>query len=297
MHVIIAGASGYVGTELSHQLAAAGHTVTRLVRRAAQGPSESQWAPARGEIAADVMTGVDAVVNLSGASLSRLPWTPRYKREILRSRLDATNTLARAISSAATPPSVFLSGSAVGFYGNRPGQDLTEESERGEGLLPGIVEQWEAAARVVPSATRLVLLRTGIVVGRGGAFAPLELLTRFGLGARLGNGRAHWPWVSLHDEAAAIVHLLTSKLSGPVNLVGPTPASSDAITKRLALAMRRPRVFAIPRGLLELGLGDAARGLMLSDQRVIPAKLLEDHFRFRDETIEKAISSVWSARA
>ena len=295
MHVIVGGASGYVGTELVHQLGEAGHTIVRLVRREAQGPSESRWNPAAGEIDQSVIDSADAVVNLSGASLARLPWTAAYKRELLASRVQATSTLAAAISASATPPSSFLSGSAVGFYGSRPDEDLTESSPRGEGFLADVVEQWEHAAQRVPSGVRVALLRTGIVVGKGGAFGPLELLTKFGLGARLGDKSIRWPWISLHDEAAAIVHLLTSPLSGPVNLVGPTPATSDAITKRLALAMRRPRLFAIPGFAVSAGLGDAGRELMLSSQRVLPEKLIADGFGFRDETVEQAIRAVWTA--
>src|SRR4051812_37595559 len=146
MHVVVGGASGYVGTELVHQLGAAGHTVVRLVRRPAQGPSESQWDPARGEIDVSVIESADAVINLSGANLARLPWTAAYRRELVSSRLTATRTLASAISAAATAPSTFLSGSAVGFYGSRPGEDLSESAPRGEGFLPDLVEQWEQAA-------------------------------------------------------------------------------------------------------------------------------------------------------
>ena len=297
MHVVVGGASGYVGTELVHQLGEAGHTIVRLVRREAQGPSESRWNPATGEVDADVIQSADAVINLSGASLAKLPWTSAYKRELLASRLQATSTLAAAISAAPSPPPIFLSGSAVGFYGDRPGEDLTEASPQGDGFLADLVEQWEHAAQQVPSGVRVALLRTGIVVGKGGAFAPLELLTKFGLGSRLGDKQIRWPWISLHDEAAAIVHLLTSTLSGPVNLVGPTPATSDAITKRLALAMKRPRVFAIPGFVVSAGMGTAGRELMLSSQRVLPERLLADGFVFRDETVDEAIRATWPARA
>lgn len=297
MHIVVAGASGFVGTELLHQLGDTEHTVVRLVRRAAQGPSESRWDPARGGIDGELIDSADAVINLSGASLARLPWTTGYRREILSSRLQATSTLAAAISAAATPPSIFLSGSAVGIYGDRGNEDLTEASPRGEGFLADVVERWEAAAQQVPASVRVVLLRTGIVVGRGGAFTPLELLTRFGLGAKLGDGQARWPWIGLHDEAAAIMHLLTSGLSGPVNLTGPTPATSDAITKRLALALGRPRIFTIPRPFISAGLGEAGRSLLLPSQRVLPARLQADGFQFRDETIESAIRAVWPGRA
>lgn len=297
MHVVVGGASGYVGTELLHQLGEAGHTIVRLVRREAQGPSESPWDPATGEIDGALIDSADAVINLSGASLAKLPWTPTYKRELVSSRLQATATLARAISAAATPPSVFLSGSAVGFYGDRPDEDLTEASPRGEGFLADLVEQWEAAAHEVPSGVRVVTLRTGIVVGHGGAFGPLELLTRFGLGSKLGDGMARWPWISLHDEAAAIVHLLDSTLSGPVNLTGPTPATSDAITKRLAFAMGRPRIWTIPAPIISGLMGDAGRELLLPSQRVLPVKLQDDGFVFQNETVESAISAAWPARA
>jgi uncharacterized protein (TIGR01777 family) len=297
MHIVVSGASGYVGTELLHQLAAADHTVVRLVRREAQGPSESRWSPSTGFVDHGVIDSADAVINLSGAPLARLPWTTSYKRELLSSRLGPTRTLANAIAHSPTPPTVFLSASAVGFYGNRPGEDLTEDSRAGTGFLPGIVAQWEASARIAAVATRVVTMRTGIVVGRGGAFTPLELLTRFGLGSRLGDGTARWPWISLHDEAAAIVHLLHSRLSGPVNLVGPTPATSDAITRRLALALTRPRAWAIPRSLIELAFGDAGRELLLSSQRILPTRLIADGFLFRHETVEAAIRAVWPGRA
>ena len=295
MHIVVAGASGYVGTELLHHLAAAGHTVVRLVRRSAQGPSESSWSPSAGVVDQSAIDSADAVVNLSGASLARLPWTPRYRREMLASRLTTTSTLATAIARSSTPPSVFLSGSAVGFYGNRPGEALTEDSAAGHGVLPDLVTQWEDAATT--AATRVVTLRTGIVVGHGGAFTPLELLTRWGLGARLGDGTAYWPWISLHDEAAAIVHLLGSRLAGPVNLVGPTPATSDVITRQLATAMNRPRIWPIPRRVIEFALGDAGRELVLSNQRVVPTRLIEDGFVFRDDTVDTAIRAAWPARA
>jgi uncharacterized protein len=297
MRVLLAGASGMIGVELRHQLAAAGHDVERLVRRQARTAHEHSWSPSAGIIDTGVIDAVDAVINLSGAPLTRLPWTSRYTRELRSSRVQATRTLAEAMDRAATPPSVFLSGSAVGYYGNRPGEDLTEASSIGTGLLPSITDDWERTAHLAPTATRVVTLRTGIVVGRGGAFTPLSLLTRFGLGARIGSGQQRWPWISLRDEAAAIIHLLDSTITGPVNLVGPTPATADAITRRLATAMRRPRWFSVPEKLLHLGLGTAADELLLSSQRVIPEKLLNDGFRFEHPTVEDAIRAVWPARA
>ncbi len=295
MRIVIGGASGFVGTELLAQLTGAGHEVVRLVRREA-GSGESRWDPARGEIDAAVVEAADAVITLSGASLAQLPWPPRYRRELVSSRLQATSTLAAAISAATAPPTTFLSGSAVGFYGDRPNENLTEQSRRGTGFLADLVEQWEHAAHQVPSGVRVVTLRTGIVVGRGGAFAPLELLTRLGLGSRLGGADIRWPWISLHDEAAAIVHLLDSNLSGPVNLVGPTPATQDAITRHLAVTLHRPRWFAIPSALVSLGMGAAGRELLLPSQRVVPENLMADGFGFRDETVESAIRAVWPAR-
>ena len=293
--VLVSGASGFIGQELQRQLREHGHEVLRLVRREPVAPDERAWRPSEGSLDPRVLDEVDAVINLAGASLSRLPWTPAYKRLLVSSRAAATATITNALAAASAPPSVLLNGSAVGFYGDRPDEDLTENSAQGSGFLAELVAGWEGAAHLAPAGIRVVTFRTGLVVGTGGAFTPLGLLTRFGLGSRLGSGEQRWPWISLHDEAAAIMHLLASTLEGPVNLAGPTPATSDAVTRRLAFALHRPRIWSIPKPLIEVGLGTAGRELLLSSQRVIPRKLLDDGFVFRHESVEDAIRATWPA--
>ncbi|ROP73105.1 hypothetical protein EDF18_3073 [Frigoribacterium sp. PhB107] len=294
--VLVSGASGLVGTELRRQLVAAGHTVVALVRREARDEGEATWVPAAGIVDRTLLDRADAVVNLSGASLGRLPWTAAYKREIRDSRVTATATLAHGMAGAERPPAVFLSGSAVGIYGDRPGERLTEQSPRGSGFLSDVVADWEAATAPTPDATRVVHLRTGVVVGPGGAMAPLLPLTKLGLGSRLGTGDQFWPWISLHDEAAAIVHLLTSSLSGPVNLAGPTPATSDALTRRLAQDLGRPYALTVPEVVISTAMQEAGREMLLPSQQVVPEALLADGFAFRHRTVDQAVDALVGSR-
>lgn len=297
MRVLLAGASGMIGGELRSQLAAAGHDVRRLVRREPAASDESRWDPEAHSIDVGLFDWADAVINLSGSSLQRLPWTTATKRRILSSRLQATGTLAEGMRRAAEPPAVFVSGSAVGYYGDRPGQQLTEAATKGRGFLADVVDAWEAAARLVPAGTRVTLARTGVVIGRGGALKPLLPLAKAGLAGPLGGGRQHWPWVSLHDEAAALVHLLTSPLEGPVNIAAPTPATAGELVRALAQAVRRPYFLPVPSFAIELALQDAGRELLLADQLVVPQKLLDDGFVFRDPTVEDAMDRLVEVRA
>lgn len=292
LRVLVSGASGLIGTALTAQLRSAGHTVLTLVRREPVGESESRWDPNAGEIDAGFVASADAVVNLSGASLSRLPWTAGYRHTILQSRLNATHLLAEAMREATNGPRVLVSGSAVGFYGNRPGETLTEQKPVGTGFLAHVVADWEAAAQTAGDGVRVVTVRTGLVIASGGALAPIMLLTRVGLGGRMGTGRQHWPWISLHDEAAAIVHLLTSELSGPVNLVGPQPATASQVTRRVAANLNRPHLLTVPRPAISLLLGEAGRDLLLADQSVSSELLVADGFRFRHTAVEDAVDAV-----
>lgn len=291
--VLIAGGSGFIGSELTRQLEQAGDTVLRLVRRPARTPSERSWDPEAGWIKTSLVEGVDAVVNLSGASISRLPWTLPYKREILQSRLQATGTLVQAIQRAENPPAVFLSGSAVGFYGDRPGELLTESSVQGSGFLAKVTEAWERAAAPAAARSRVVTLRTGLVVGRGGgALKPLTLLAKAGLAGPVGSGEQIWPWVSLHDEAAAIRHLLDSELAGPVNIVGPEPVPAATVVRELAESLHRPYWLPAPSWALKAALADAGRDLLLADQNVSSQKLTADGFTFRDTTFDAALAAL-----
>ncbi|GGI47953.1 uncharacterized protein (TIGR01777 family) [Agromyces flavus] len=297
MRVLVAGASGFIGTAVTSRLVEEGHEVLRLVRRRAHAHDEVSWSPASGIIDFTVMDRVDAVLNLSGASLTRLPWTRRYRDEILESRVAATRTLADAMRKASSPPEAFLSGSAVGIYGDRPGELLTEHSVPGRGFLADVVGRWEAAAQLAPHETRTVLLRTGIIVGPGGAFKPITRLTRTGASGRLSTGGQHWPWIALDDEVGAIVHLLGSSISGPVNLVGPTPATADRIMSAVAERLHRPYAFQVPAPLLKLGLGAAAEDLLLSSQKVRPQRLIDDGYRFAHPTVEAALDAMFNVES
>ncbi|MFP7760084.1 TIGR01777 family oxidoreductase [Marisediminicola sp. LYQ85] len=294
--ILVAGASGLIGTELVTQLRADGYEVRTLVRREATAPGEFTWSPRAGTIAPGALDSVDAVISLSGASLGRIPWTRDYRAAILESRVLTTSTLATAIARSTQPPSVFLSASAVGIYGDRPGELLTEESTRGRGFLADVVEQWESAAQIAAAATRVVTFRTGFVIGDGGGMKPLLLLTKFGLGSRIASGAQNLPWISLHDEAAAIRHLLTSEIEGAVNLVGPVPSTFEMMTRALARRLRRPHLFVLPRFVISTVMGEAGRQLLLVSQRAVPQRLTDDGFVFRHQTVAAAIDALVSKR-
>jgi len=289
MRIVIAGASGLIGTELARQLTARGDELVRLVRRAATAPGEVRWEPASGLLDPSAFEGADAVVNLAGSSIGRLPWTRARKAVMLSSRIDATGTIVRSLGEVHVP--TLINGSAVGFYGSRPGERLTEFSSAGGGFLADVVRRWEAAALAAPRPTRVVLARTGVVIGDGGAIKPLALLAKLGAAGPLGTGRQHWPWISLRDEASALIHLIDHReLDGPVNLAGPAPATASDLIRAVARAAHRPYGLPAPGPLLTLALGDAARELLLADQLEVPQKLLESGFTFRDQTVADAVA-------
>lgn len=294
LRVLVAGASGLIGSELCRQLESDGHEVLRLVRRLPRAAGEVAWSPAAHILNPADIVGVDAVVNLAGANIGRVPWTRAWREEILRSRLDATATLVTAMHALSTPPAVLINGSACGIYGSRPGEVLSDDAATGTGFLASVVEPWESAATLAPKATRVVLARTGLVVANGGAFGRLLPLTRLGIGGPLGSGTQYWPWISLHDEAAAMRHLLRSSLSGAINLAAPHAATQGELGRTLAGALRRPYWLPAPAWALRLVLRDAADELLLSDQRLVPTRLLKDGFTFAHTTPVAAIEAMFS---
>lgn len=292
--IVVSGGSGMIGAPLVRELRAAGHDVEVLVRREPRAAGEFHWDPAAGELDPAVLEGADAVINLSGASIARIPWTTGYQRELVRSRIEPTRLLAETMAGMSTPPPVFLSGSAVGFYGDRPRVRLDDDSPKGDGFLADLVLAWEQAAALAPPATRVVTLRTSVVVAKDGGMAPVRLFTQLFLGTRFLPGTQYWPWISLDDEVRAIIHLLTSTLAGPVVLAGPTPATSDDVTAAFARALGRPRWLPAPAAAIRLALGEAGQRLLLDDVQLLPHRLSEDGFEWRHRTIDAAVGAALS---
>ena len=300
MKIAVAGSSGLIGTALVDSLIAAGHDVVRLVRPASPGEGIA-WDPFAGTLDTATLEGVDAVVNLAGRSIGDRRWTTKEKRLLTTSRVDSTRLLARALSGLDHRPGLLINASAIGIYGDRGDEAITEEAGPGEGFFPDLCRAWEEATAPAEAAgIRVVHLRTGIVLsGRGGAlgrvlapFGPSWLSPyRWGLGGWIGSGRQWWSWISIDDQVRAIVHLLTSGLSGPVNLTAPAPVTNKGFLKAVGRALRRPVWLPIPRFVLRIVLGSGlAEATLFDSQRVMPARLLDDGFRFEDADLDAALT-------
>jgi uncharacterized protein (TIGR01777 family) len=298
--IAVTGASGLIGGALVQRLRADGHEVRTLVRRTPRTVDEHRWAPQHRRIDAEVLADVDAVVHLAGAPILPRPWTKAYKQRLLTSRVDGTTTisegLAAAVAADPARPRVLLSASAVGYYGDTGGRTVTEADPPGRDFLARLCAEWEAATTPAEVAgVRVAHLRSGLVLGRGALLVKiLGLVFRAGLGGRLGSGRQYWPWISLADEIAAVVHLLTADVSGPVNLTAPEPATNAEFTRALGRVLRRPTVLPVPGFLLSLGLGEFARSSILGGQRALPTKLLDSGFSFTHTDLDEALHAAFT---
>ena len=290
--IVVSGASGLVGRQLVAFLRTGGHTVYRLVRREPAAPDEIYWDPRAGEIDAAAVEGMDAIVHLAGESIAGGRWTQKRKERILASRVDGTRLLAETIARLRVPPSVLVSASATGYYGSCGDELLTEDSGSGTGFLADVCRAWEAETAPVTSAgIRVVSPRFGVVLaGNGGLLARVANLFRLGLGGRLGDGEQYFSWIALDDLLYVIHRAITDpSLSGPVNAVAPHPVTNREFTAALGRVLGRPAVLPAPEHALRLVFGEMADELLLTSQRTVPARLIDDGFHFAFPALEGAL--------
>lgn len=293
MRIAITGSTGFLGSALSAHLERDGHEVVRLVRPAT-GARGVAWDPEAGTIDAPALEGIDAAVHLAGAGVGDRRWTRARKQVLRASRIDAGLLLSRTLAGLSRPPGVLISGSATGYYGHRDTQILDESSGPGRGFLADLCRDWERATEPAAAAgIRVVTIRTGIVLGRGGAlFAKLEPIFRLGLGGRLGDGTQYQSWISLDDHVAAVRWLLRNDVQGPVNLTAPEPVTNAELTRALGAALRRPTFMAVPRIAIAALLGRELAEYLLGSQRVLPRRLLAGGFTFAHARVEEALGAI-----
>jgi uncharacterized protein (TIGR01777 family) len=287
--IAITGASGLIGTALVGQLKSEGHTVQRFVRRPVVAPDEIQWDPKTGYVDIEALRGVDAIIHLAGVGVGDKRWSKKYKSEILNSRLLGTTAIAHAVNEV--KPQVFISASAIGWYGESGNRSVVESDRVGDDFLAAVCREWEGAADLVTDV-RTVKIRTGLVLDpTGGALGKMLPLFRLGLGGKLGNGKQWWSWITLHDVIRAISFLLESKVSGPVNLTSPNPVTNQEFTSALARAMHRPALFPAPAIALKIALGGFSSEI-LGSKKVMPQALTDVGFTWDYPHITNALTAL-----
>lgn len=290
MHLFVSGASGLVGTALQSLLARRSHAVTQLVRRP-PGEGEVQWTPNEGQLAVADLRGADGFIHLSGESIAEGRWTEAKKRRIRESRIKSTELLARAAAQLDPKPAVFVCASAIGYYGDRGTQELTEQSGPGDGFLSEVCQQWEAATQPAADAgIRVVNLRIGVVLSKkGGALAAILPIFKLGGGGVVGHGRQYWSWVGLDDLASMLEFCaVNDQLSGPVNGVAGSCTNRE-FTKTLGRILNRPTIIPLPAFAARLLLGQMAEDLLLASARVVPQKLQDANYPFLHDNLESAL--------
>jgi hypothetical protein len=292
LRVAVTGARGLVGSALVPFLTTAGHVVTRLTRGAPADPLEAGWSPERGLADPARLEGLDAVIHLAGENIAGGRWTETRKAEIRRSRVEGTRRLAEGLARLSRPPRALVAASAIGVYGHRGPETLTEAAAPGRGFLAEVCREWEAAADPARQAgIRVVLLRFGVILTpAGGALRTMLLPFRLGLGGRIGSGAQFLSWIAIDDAVGAITHALHHPgMAGAVNVVAPGPVPNREFTRRLARVLRRPAVFPLPAGAARLAIGEMADALLLSSTRVVPTRLLTTGYRFRHPDLDGAL--------
>jgi uncharacterized protein (TIGR01777 family) len=289
--IAVSGATGLVGSALCERLLEEGREVIRLVRSPARGSGEVFWDPSAGDFDAGALDGVDAVVHLAGENIAGRRWNSAFKEVIRKSRVHGTGLLARSLAALRVPPRIFLCSSAVGYYGDRGTEVLTEESAPGEGFLPDVCREWEAAAEPARKVgIRTVHLRFGTVLAaRGGALAKMLPAFRLGVGGRVGSGRQFMSWISLEDAVGAIVHLLSGADSGPFNAVAPQAVTNGEFASTLGRILHRPTFFPLPAAIVRAALGEMGESLLLSSCHAVPERLLASGFVFVKPSLEGAL--------
>ena len=287
--IAITGSSGLIGTALVGHLKSEGHTVQRLVRRSPVATDEVTWDPQTGYVDLGALDGVDAVIHLAGAPVEGKRWTKKYKAQILNSRLFGTNTIAKAV--AEIKPQVFISASAVGWYGESGNRAVIEKDRVGDDFLATVCREWESAADLAGDV-RTVKLRTGLVLDpTGGALGKMLPLFRLGFGGKLGSGKQWWSWITLHDVIRSVEFALVEKISGPVNLTSPNPVTNHEFTAALARTLHRPAVFPAPAFALKLLLGGFSSEV-LGSKRVSPQALQDAGFTWDNPHLTEALATL-----
>ena len=291
--VLVSGASGPIGTALLPALKEAGAHVTRLTRGSST-PSQGQeiivWDPAQ-PISPNAVSGFDAVIHLAGESIVGR-WSEKKKEKIRDSRTAGTRHLAQSLSQAKIKPKVFVCSSAIGYYGDRGEEVLTEDSAPGQGFLPDVCREWEAATRLAADAAiRTVQIRTGIVLSpKGGALGSMLTPFKLGVGGKIGSGKQWMSWIDVQDMAGGILHVVNNDaLSGPVNMVAPTPVTNSEFTKTLASVLHRPAIFPVPSFVVKTLFGEMGETILLGSQRVQPSQLLASGYPFRLRTLRESL--------